>query len=180
MRPSGSLLTDFSTVDATGEWKNADGTTGGVGTFSSSGELHVDFSGANVHVTGTLGAGSFGGFWIGFDCLDLSATNGIAFTISSATTLPGALSVVINNDPDTLRESGGSCYSTPPQCLAPGHNVTPGPNPMAVSIAWTDFTGGMPISAIDPSKVTALTFSFPYGASGSYAVDVAVDDVTFL
>jgi hypothetical protein len=165
-------ITDFNSVDsATGDFANA-GLTGYVFTL---GGLNRDLSGGTLHVAGS--AAAYAGFGVAFDCVDASMYSGISFKISGNAGASGMLSVAVDTEADTARESGGTCVAGPTMCFPPAKNITVGAD-TTVSVAWADLMGGMPRSSVDPTRIHAVVWTFAYAAS-SYAVDVTVDDLAF-
>src|SRR6185312_15217162 len=117
-------------------------TSGLSGYVFTLGGLNLDLSGGTLHVTGS--AAAFAGFGVAFDCVDASTYSGVSFKISGNAGASGMLSVAVDTEADTPRESGGTCVAGPTMCFPPAKNIAVSAGTTTVSVAWADLMGGMP------------------------------------
>ena len=52
--------------------------------------------------------------------------------------------------------------------------------PATVSVAWADFTGGKPVSYVEPKDIISIYWYFVWASGSSYPVDIVIDDLTFI
>jgi hypothetical protein len=64
-------------------------------------------------------------------------------------------------------------------CTSPSVNVPVSATGATVTLRWSDFADGVP-SALDPSKITAIAFTLPFGGTGTNPADVTIDDIRFV
>jgi hypothetical protein len=145
------------------------------------------------NVAGTVG--DYSGFGFYFKCrADLSMFDGIEFTISGSVGTPpltmriGQVSNVYEA-PGTVEPKGGAC--TPADLANPGASCTEPKavievtaDPVTHSLAWSDFTGGLPTPNADPAGFMDFSWYFAWGGeppvTTAYAVDVTLDNVHFM
>jgi hypothetical protein len=51
--------------------------------------------------------------------------------------------------------------------------------PVTQTILWADFTGGKP-KPVEPAEITSIHWSFTWTNGGAYAVDIHIDDLSFV
>jgi hypothetical protein len=142
-------------------------------------------------VTGTLG--SYSGFGLWYNCtvggniypvciLDLSAFSGIQFSVHGDPGPTGTLVLQMRTADDTPAptdpntSSCGSCQGT---CAFASKSVAVTGARTTVTVLWTELAGGAP-HPFDPRQVTGIEWQFPYAGTGTYPIDVVVDDIELL
>ena len=151
-----------------------------------------DLSAGNWHISGTIG--TYSGFGLWWNCtsggrdhavctIDASAYSGIQFSIRGNAGPMGNVGLAISTTDDSpvstdmAKPSCGTC--TAAMCASPSVNVPVSATATTVTLRWSDFTGGAP-NALDPSKITAIAFTLPWGGTGTHAADVTIDDIRFV
>jgi hypothetical protein len=143
--------------------------------------LTRSLEGGELHVTGTVGTYSGFGTWMEQCIIDMSAFSGISFRIGGDVGPTGTLQLRVfaqsNTATDECRPGRGGC--TDATCTPVTYTVTVPSTPEVVTVAWEDFTGGLPSATLDPSEIWQFQWDFDW-AEGStpYPVDVTLDDVT--
>jgi hypothetical protein len=143
--------------------------------------LTRSLAGGELHVTGTVGTYSGFGTWMEQCIIDMSAFSGISFLIGGDAGPTGTVQLRVftqsNTATDECRPGRGGC--TEATCTAVTFTVTVPSTPEVVTVAWEDFTGGMPSATLDPSEIWQFQWDFDW-ADGTtpYPVDVTLDDVT--
>ncbi|HMJ51287.1 MAG TPA: hypothetical protein VK540_04405 [Polyangiaceae bacterium] len=154
--------------------------------------LTSDLSAGNWHISGTVG--TYSGFGLWWNCtsggkdhgvctIDASAYSGIQFSIRGDAGPVGTVGLAISTvddsavSADVTKPSCGTC--TAAMCTSPSVNVPVSATGATVTLRWSDFAGGVP-SALDPSKITAMAFTLPFGGTGTNAADVTIDDIRFV
>jgi hypothetical protein len=199
-----NFITEFSTATAAsfgmGDF------TGGITVFGTTASTATtpayarDMSNTeSIHVTGTVTGYGFGfGLWFAA-CSDLSAFNGVEFTIggtSGHATKPNAVELQIQTNSDYPWEAApadmkGGCTSTDPtnpwgSCLAPKEEVMIAATPMAVPVLWAAVgadpgSEGAPVPwapATSPAEVIGIQWQFPWDAAATpYEVDVTLESI---
>jgi hypothetical protein len=150
-------------------------------------------SGGNWNISGTVG--DYSGFGFYFRCRsDLSAFDGIAFTISgSVGTPPLTMRVGQTTNtyeaPGTAEPKGGTCVpadlaNTGASCTEPKIVIEVTADPVEHEITWDQFTGGLPIDTVNPANFMDFGFYFAWGGeppvTTAYEVDVTLDNVRFM
>ena len=183
--PTNGNITDFSDYNTTtGKWGNLSGFYGAVFSYGALKEA-VDTTNKNLHLTGTLASGEYGGGGLSFNvCADVTTFNSISFTLAGSA--PGCdLELQIqtfDQVPKTNTPAGGcdtNCYGFPSK----GKVAVPSATPTVVTTLLSDVNKW---SATNAAQVVGIQFQFtvPQVADGgtaiSCAVDVTIDDVKFL
>jgi hypothetical protein len=211
--PSGlTTLTDFaSNLDAQGNFH-----TGGVDNWTSlfggtwvapkaddpcatqaNYPLTQDLTAGNWHITGTIGnqwAGA--GLWFSGDCgvMDLSAYQGLSFTIAGSAGPSGSISVSIATSSNSAlntdtTSSAFTCYSNAATCTATtctGASLTVShisSTPQTVTLLWADLANGAPNPTPNRAEITGFGFNPTIDWSGTaapYALDLIIDDLALI
>lgn len=199
--PTDALITDWSNVGSTGMFLDGDVCTanppawweqffGGPWISPSLPDacasdaavpahyLTQDFSSGAWHVTGTVAGWSGMGLWFGPCMIDMSAFDGISFTIAGNVGPSGNLRFTVaasnNHAPDPVHTNVGTCNS---DCRDAGSNVAVSSMPTRATLLWSDLTGGSPSSSPDPSGIVGMTWAFDTTSAVPYDVDVTIDDI---
>jgi hypothetical protein len=142
-------------------------------------------------VTGTLG--SYSGFGLWWNCtvggniypvcvLDLSAFAGVRFSIqrnSGATDMLVLQMRTADNTPAPTDSNTSSCGKCTGSCVFASKSVPVTSSRTTVTVRWAELLGGTP-QAFDPHQVTGIEWQFPYPGTGTFPIDVAVDDIELL
>lgn len=140
--------------------------------------------------------------------VDLSMYDGISFTISGSVamgnTLTMSVAIAANNASHIylntvampapampVAVNSGRCI--PPganqfdgSCAAPSAAVAVTAQPTTVTMLWSDFAMGRPDATVNPAEITGIAWAFPppAGVGGDmvmpYAIDLTIDDITFV
>jgi len=162
--------------------------------------LTSDMTQNNWHISGDIS--NYSGFNLYFDnCshLDASAYKGISFKISGSLgggslvmgmgTLNDTVAaswLISKNDTSAKATDPGRCVPTSgtnkydqQTCADSTVAIPVTATPTPVSLAWTDFTGGKPISYVEPKDIISIYWYFVW-STGSYPVDITIDDLSFI
>jgi hypothetical protein len=139
-----------------------------------------------------------GFYWNNCALVDASAYKGIQMTISGSVPA-NSLFLSVGTAEDTIATTWWQQYGTPPisatfgtcspkssnqydgTCGGPSANVPVTAVPTTVTIPWASLTGGKPQLSVTPSKITGFSFYFNWsGTSVPYAIDVTIDDLSFI
>jgi hypothetical protein len=127
-------------------------------------------------------AGGFAGvglYFSGTTCLDASMYTGIKFDFAGdlgGCTL--ALGSASSGDLDSAVNPGrGGCSSAAGPCYGPSAAVTAGAT--TVMVPFVALTGGMPVSALDPTSIATVQWQLAPPAGGACAADFTVSNVAF-
>jgi hypothetical protein len=146
----------------------------------------------SIHVTGMVtGYGHGFGLFL-TTCSDLSAFQGVTFTLSGMAGDGNMVEFQVQTNSDFPWEctdcgDKGACTSTTPTnpfetCVAPTIMVPTSDTPTMVT--WAEMGGGMPVPwnpAMSPTEVVGIQWQFPWSAAAMpYTVDVVLDDVSFI
>jgi hypothetical protein len=164
--------------------------------------LVSDTSNSNWHITGSVGDYSgFGLYFNGCSRIDASAFKGISFKVSSAVISDGITFGVDTLDntitADWINSHGGSSTGpgrcTPPAdpslnqysqstCTNATASIPVTATPTVQQVLWSDFAGGKPDAIIaKPGEIVGIHWSFTWtGAGTPYAVDLTLDDLSFI
>jgi hypothetical protein len=134
---------------------------------------------------------NYTGFGLFFNqCLDVSAYSGISFTIGGNVGTPATLMLQAKTNstmPVSAATQHGACVPADPDnpygdCWDPVAWITVPATADTVTVSWTDFTGGVPVAAADPTEILGFQWSFNWAGENGlpYAVDVTLDDVVFV
>jgi hypothetical protein len=140
-----------------------------------------NLTGGDWHISGVIG--NYSGFVVSLACAtDASAFSGIQFTISGTAGTPNRLTMqaAFAGDEAGSRVTPmiGMCEGT---CSAPFTTITLTATKTLVQIPWSTFTGGRPISTVNPAQLTALRWIFNWSPTMQpYAVDLRIDDLSFI
>jgi hypothetical protein len=185
-----------ATCDSFTNFSTANATTFGSGTFTGGVSVVGDglayTDGANVHVTGAVRSYGSGIILWFTTCSDLSAFSGVTFTIEGGTGFGNTVEFMPLTNSDypwqpRPEDKKGACTATDAtnpfsECIAPVVKVGLGPMPQYVF--WNEVAGGYPIpwvSTFSPWELVGLEWHFPWDPSfGSYAVDMTLDNITFI
>jgi hypothetical protein len=165
--------------------------------------LVSDMSGSNWHITGTVG--DYSGFGLYFDnCnrVDASAFKGISFKVSGTVSTDSMITFGVDTLDNTIAadwiNSHGGSSSSPGRCTPPADstlnqysqstctNATASipvtATPTVQQVLWSDFSGGKPDATIaKPAEIVGIHWSFTWtGAGTPYAVDLILDDISFI
>ena len=204
-----ALITDFtyapSDASATATDKVRFGTSGTLegGTAvwtNATTPLTSDVTQNNWHISGNIE--NYSGFNLYFDnCsrIDASAYKGISFKISGSLgggslvmgigTLNDAVAaswLISKGDTNAKATDPGRCLPTSgtnkydqQTCADSTKAISVTTTLTPVSLTWTDFTGGKPVSYVEPKDIISIYWYFVW-SSGSYPVDIVIDDLTFI
>ena len=178
--------------------------SGGTSVWTNSATpLTSDVTQNNWHITGTVD--NYSGFNLYLDScnrVDASAYKGIQFKISGSLgggtlrmgmgTLNDAVAaswLIAHNSTSATATDPGRCM--PPAdatlnqysqttCKDPEAPVPVTASPATISLAWTDFTGGKPVSSVEPKDIISIYWYFVWTTGASYPVDIVVDEVSFI
>jgi hypothetical protein len=198
----GDFTTQFSggtyRYPDTGAWPITSDVT--QGDWRMSGDVGT-YSGFGLYFGGTVGGE-------GCNIVDLTAYDGISFTISGNVamndTLTMTVAIAANNashiylntvamppPPMPAPVNSGRCI--PPganqfdgSCAAPSATIQVTAAPTTVTMLWTDFGMGRPSAAVDPAEITGIAWAFPAppGAGSAtptpYAINLVIDDIQFV
>jgi hypothetical protein len=163
--------------------------------------LTSDVTQNNWHISGTIA--NYSGFNLYLDnCnhLDASAYKGISFKISGSLgggslvmgvgTLNDAIAaswLIGKGDTSAKPTDAGRCLPTSgttkydqTTCADPIKTIPVTTAPATVSVAWADFTGGKPVSYVEPKDIISIYWYFVWASGSSYPVDIVIDDLTFI
>ncbi len=198
----GDFTTQFSggtyRYPADGAWPiNSDVTQGD---WRLSGDVGT-YSGFGLYFGGTVGGE-------GCNIVDLSAYDGISFTISGnvamGNTLTMSVAIAANNashiylntvamPPPATPVAVNSGRCVPPganqfdgSCAAPAATVEVPAAPTTVTMLWSEFATGRPSATVDPTEITGIAWAFPPppGAGTTtptpYAINLVIDNIQFV
>lgn len=194
--------------------------SGGTYVYPSGGAWPVatDVSGGNWHITGDIGDYSGFGLYFGgtiapetraCTVVDLSAYDGISFTISGSVAMGNTLTMSVarssNNvshvwlntiamprpNPPAERNSGTCIPASTNQfdgtCASPTTTITVTAEPTTVTVLWSQLMGGLPQAGVDPTEITGIAWSFPNppgvgnaATAMPYPVDLVIDNFQFV
>jgi hypothetical protein len=187
-------------VAPTAPTASADASTDPCATPTSAPEhpLTQSFADGNWHITGTIPSGQWAGagLWFGTSCpvMDLSAYQGLSFTIAGNAGPSGSITVGVSTaansrlNTDTT-SSSFTCLSNTATCTAATcapasltvSNLTS--TPQTVRLLWADLNNGQPAATPNPAEITGITFNptLDYSGSGSsYPLDLIIDDLALI
>ena len=204
-----ALITDFTYTPGsdTTQVHFGNSTTLGGGEYVYGGltgaPLVSDTSNSNWHITGSVG--DYSGFGLYFDnCnrVDASAFKGISFKVSDTAISDGMITFGVDTLDNTITadwiNSHGGSSTGPGRCTPPADptlnqysqstcaNATASipvtATPTVQQVLWSDFTGGKPDANIEkPAEIIGIHWSFTWtGAGTPYAVDLTLDDISFI
>jgi hypothetical protein len=147
--------------------------------------LTQDTSKGTWHVTGKVGLDwASMGLWFGPCKVDMSAFDGISFTISGnagrSNQMTFAITTSPDSPPDACRTNVGTCLAN---CHDPQLSLDVAALRQTYTFWWSDLTGGSPLPNPKPSEITEMTWSFVHDYSGTidagapFDVDVTIDDI---
>jgi hypothetical protein len=208
--PTQALITDFTYPYDGGATDASNITFGDFTTTFSGGTFFYpttamvsDMSASNWHITETVEDYSGMGLYFNACALvDASAYRGISFTIGGTinSPTPNTLTMGVSTAADTIAYSWfvahdagavapnfGTCIPASSNqydgtCGDPQRAFTITSTPTTVTFLWSDFTGGKPAATVDPARITAIYWYFPWSGSGQtpYTVDVMLDNLSFV
>jgi hypothetical protein len=165
--------------------------------------LTSDVTQNNWHITGTID--NYSGFNLYLDScnrVDASAYKGIQFKISGSLgggtlrmgmgTLNDAVAaswLIAHNDTSATATNPGRCM--PPAdatltkysqstCKDPEALILVTASQAPITLTWTDFTGGKPVSGVEPKDIISIYWYFVWTTGSSYPVDITLDDLSFI
>jgi hypothetical protein len=77
---------------------------------------------------------------------------------------------------DPADVSCGRCTGT---CAFPSKTVDVSSMPSTITVPWSELTGGMP-QPFDPHQVAGIEWQFSFPGSGTFPIEVVVDDIQML
>jgi hypothetical protein len=162
------LITDFSSVGGA-----ADGGGSGLTIFeyptTGATAVNVDTSLGTLHATGVASSiVSLVGVVLP-SCTDASRYSGVSFTMSGGVGPSGMVAVNIGTGPDECSGAG---------CGSPNRNVAVTSTPTLIKLAWSDFTGGSPLSSPDPTQIVDIVWAVP-PVTSTFNFDLTIDDLQF-
>jgi hypothetical protein len=142
-------------------------------------------------ISGTLGA--YSGFGVWWNCnvgvssypvclLDVSAFSAIQFKIQGNPGPSGKLVLQFRTADDTpasMDPADVSCGRCTGTCVFPSKTVDVSSTPTTITVPWSELTGGMP-QPFDPQQVAGIEWQFSFPGSGTFPIDVVVDDIQML
>jgi hypothetical protein len=160
--------------------------------------LAQSFADGNWHITGTIAGGQWAGagLWFGTSCpvMDISAYQGMSFTIAGDAGPSGSIAVSVstaaNTKPNTdTTSSSFTCYANVATCTAATcapasltvNNITS--TPQTVRLLWTNLSNGKPSATPNPAEITGIAFNPTLdfsGATSSYSLDLIIDDLALI
>jgi hypothetical protein len=172
---------------------------------ASPSQLTSDVTQGNWHISGTVSNyAGFNFFLRNCDRIDASMYKGISFTISGSAPQGITFDVgIVSDTPSgtwllangaapatTTTTEAGRCTPTSntqnqyyhPGCGDPTTPITVTASPVVQNVLWANLAGGTPVAspaASDTSEITAISWIIPW-SSGSYAVDITLDDLKFI
>ena len=181
-------VTDFTDwAGSTGKWGSPDNLYGAVYAYSGpDGTMvmqNVDTANKDLHVTGTVASGDYGGAGLAFyDCATVASFTAVQFTVSGSA--PGCemdLQIkTFDQQPTSQTPAGGcdsgSCYNFP----AVTSIAVPTATPQTIIAPLSSFSTW---SSADATQVVGLQWQFnanDVGAEGSCPVDVAITGIKFI
>lgn len=169
---------------AGGSAAGGNGGAGGTAVVPGPGPIGIteDMTASNWHITGWVGQ-SASAFVMNFVCLiDASAYDGVEFTLKGNAGTPSTLTMqaaFAGDEPgDYVVPGMGLCNSGLGACSAPFAMINVPATVATVQVPWTAFTGGKPVSALDPKQLVLFRWSF-ISRPTPYPVDVTLDDMKF-
>jgi hypothetical protein len=163
--------------------------------------LTSDITGGDWHLSGTVGSVSgFGLYLSGCRQIDASAYNGFVFDLWGRIASGGSLvffvgtaaqqvsDVWLNDNKASPTDADeppnlGRCIPTASRydgtCREPRVTLPVTETRTEVRVLWQDLVGGCPQASVDASEITAIAWYFPQATSGSYSIDVHIDDLRF-
>lgn len=118
-----------------------------------------------LNVQGTVGTWSGFGLWFAPCTVNLSAYQGLSFTIWGDVGSTGNLTVSVNTSEDSVpnqcNTNVGTCDSTLGNCTSPSKVIAVPATPGApIVVKWTDFTDGSPFAGVNPTQIVGINWSF--------------------
>jgi hypothetical protein len=177
-----SLISDFSSYQDNGNWMSL-GISGSSFTYADPETAPVmsmfsralDTASGSLRMTGSIVL--YGGFGLAFGpCTDANMYGGISFRIGG-TIGAGVAEVQLQTDPNKEPESDrGMC--TTGDCKSVFAAITIPATPEVITLAWSDFGGGIPVATTDGTDLYAIQWQFGCGEAPC-EIDVTLDDVMF-
>jgi hypothetical protein len=184
LTPAEPMIFDFHDTGQTANISFGDFAGGFSGfSFAYGAGITSDVTQGTWHLTGMVG--DYSGFGLGFNYdnqhdVDASAFSGVEFTIKGNAGASNAVTLAVQNGPD-VGPSSSACAKCTGGCIDPSKTFPVTAAGTKVSLKWTDFQGGTPQQGVDPKQLTGLLWYFAWTGQGSaYAVDVTVDDISFI
>jgi len=216
---SGDAVADAGAADAGAPAPLRDATFGSYGVTFAGGTysyptdgtwpIESDVSEGNWHLTGNVGTFSGFGLYIGgCNLLDVSAYDGISFTISGNVAMGNALTMNVGVSADQVSHLWVNRVSMPPPttpaginsgrcipvnnqydgtCTSPAFSVPVTAQPTTVTVLWSQLTGGSPAASVDPREIVGISWSFPTPpgagdpvAAMPYPMDIVIDNISFV
>jgi hypothetical protein len=139
-------------------------------------------------VTGTLG--TYSGFGLWWNCtaggniypvcvIDASAFSAIQFSIQGDPGPSGTLLFQMrtaDNAPPAADPTSSSCGACTAACAFAAKSIPVTTARSTVTIPWTELAGGVP-HPFDPHHVTGIEWQFSYSGTGSFPIDLFIDDI---
>lgn len=170
------------------------------GTYSYGSSLVSDVTDGDWHIRGRIREISGFGLYLECGLVDAAAYRGMAFRVWGRVGDGGVLVFYVGTAQNQVAsswinddETSGDSADEPPnagRCIPLGGrydgtcrearrivNVTPEPEPTVIQ--WRDLGDGCPEPSVDPSEITSIAWYFPQPLSGSYDVDIHIDDLRF-
>jgi hypothetical protein len=183
------------------------------GTFvypNAAGDPYVvtsDMSSGEWHMSGNIGNYSgFGLYFSGCNRIDASAYAGISFTVRGNVAMGNSISFQVSTSADEISHLYLNSQAMPPNppsaansgrclpvmnqydgtCATPSFSVQVSTSEATIEVRWSDFSGGAPEAAVDPTEITGIRWILPnpVGAGTAtptpYAADFYIDDLSFI
>jgi hypothetical protein len=142
------------------------------------------------NVRGTVGTWSGFGLWLAPCMVDMSAYQGVSFAIWGDVGSTGTVTLHVNTsqhtEPSECQINVGTCEPDAGECRSPAAVVTvPATRGAPTVLFWSDFSGGTPVSGVDPSQIVGLHWSFDRVEWGDtvtppYSVDVSIGEIALV
>lgn len=186
MPPAAGTITDFTTVDAMGNW-GMGAFAGGI--FNYPAAITADDKAMALHASGMVA--DYSGFGMYFNtCTDASAFKGVQFDIKGNAGKSGMVTLSIQTNEtspiDPVNMKGACMFSSPAteytDCVPPSAQVAVTAGGATVKVMFAATAGGKPVAVASPNQLLGLQWSFAWAGPGDtpYAADVTVDNVQFI
>jgi hypothetical protein len=122
-------------------------------------------------------------------CVDSSAYAGLGFELGGSVGPTGMLTLVVNtreNSPEPPFTATGTCVPRDPaspyaDCRAPYIRLPVSPSAVPTTVPFSDFRGGMPAAAVDPTQVLSVWFTLFWNSTAQpYSLDLTLGNVALV
>ncbi len=126
-----------------------------------------------------FGAASYGaGLGVWMSCRDASSVEGVRFYVKSDVDLM----VTASNPVDDPTSNGGECVGDFSSCVQNGKLVPAAASWTLVELGWNDFSGGKPVSSVDPGEIGGFGIAIqkPTDVVDGWGFSLSIDEFEWL